>query len=266
MSLSQEQKRGVFESGTVKEVKQFLKETPTWDVNEVLDRYGYTALHLACLYGRHESVSVLLTHPQINVNHVNMYGSTPFRFGCGCYNGNVEVVNVLLRDSRVDINLPANDGCTPLWIASRWGRVEAIRWIIASGREIDLDTKGVIWDGIQYTAIEIAREMNKTAVVSLLERFTRDQAQTRHEICVELGLVDAFSAELFAATVFLCDDYLRIRGAESKSEVARFFRIASRLPMELQMMICHRVYGSAKENIPSKNSEPAFKNLAKTCV
>jgi hypothetical protein len=85
-----------------------------------------------------------------------------------------------------------------------------IKWIIARGREItNLDEKGK-WIGKEYTAIEIARARNRTGVVSLLERFVTNSTQTRHELRVELGLVDACGAELFAMTVFLCDDILRL--------------------------------------------------------
>ena len=40
------------------------------------------------------------------------------------------------------------------------------------------------------------------------------------------------------------------------------FSIASQLPLELQMVLCHRLMGSAKEIIPGQDSEVAFKNLA----
>jgi len=43
---------------------------------------------------------------------------------------------------------------------------------------------------------------------------------------------------------------------------ARFFLIARQLPLELQMVLCFRLVGSAKEIIPGKESEAAFKSLA----
>ena len=256
------QERGkLFESGTVQEVKQFLKENPAWDVNEDL-RDGYTALHLACGYGHHEIVSVLVGHPKINVNQKTTHGFTPFLLGC--YNERAEAVNVLLKDPRVDINMVDNNGRTPLWRASYVGYVRVIKWMIASGREItNLDRKGKIWiDDEEYTAIEIARHRGHTEVVSLLERFIENQSNTRHRVRAELGLVDKDAAELFVRTVFLCDNFFRLM-SDDHSDGNRFFRIISRLPMELQMALCHRVYGSPKNNIPSKNSEPAFRDLAR---
>jgi hypothetical protein len=211
---------------------------------------------------------VLLAHPQINVNQKSNSGSAPFLIGC--WYGEVEVVKILLRDSRVDINMADNDGCTPLWYASCNGRAEMIKWMIAlRGDELDLEKKGEYPDGNEYTAIEVAREKNRTEVVALLERFMANPIQTRHEICIELGLADKDAAELFALIVFHCDDFLKIKApllgdteSETSFSVVCFFNIMSKLPMELQMLLCYRVYGSAKERILSKDSEPAFRALA----
>jgi len=79
--------------------------------------------------------------------------------------------------------------------------------------------------------------------VSVLERFIANQVQTRHELRERLGGLDALAAEVFALTVFLCDDLLQLKLAPTtitSSAATRFFTIASKLPMELQMILCHR--------------------------
>jgi len=79
-------------------------------------------------------------------------------------------------------------------------------------------------------------------------------------------------SELFAMIVFLCGDLLRLKPAfiipasasASNSTIAdalRFFTMACKLPMELQMILCHRVVGSMKQNILHFESEAAFKSL-----
>ena len=82
---------------------------------------------------------------------------------------------------------------------------------------------------------------------------------------------DFFISDLFALVIFLCDDLLTA-GAESSSssssplnnnKPARFFQVAQLLPMELQMALCNRVFGSCKDIILTKHSEPAFKKLGK---
>ena len=72
---------------------------------------------------------------------------------------------------------------------------------------------------------------------------------------------DPFISDLFALVVFLCDDLLTLKAVSSdpssSNKASRFFVIAQLLPMELQMALCNRAFGS------SKNSEPAFKKLGK---
>jgi len=81
------------------------------------------------------------------------------------------------------------------------------------------------------------------------------------EICdARFGL----AAKVFALTVFLCDGLLQPKPPALISNPAvRFFTIASKLPMELQMILCHRVVGSMKQNILLKDSEAAFQSLAR---
>ena len=67
------------------------------------------------------------------------------------------------------------------------------KFCVTSNTPLDLDLKGKHW-GEEYTAVEIARERNKTKVVELLERFIKNQAQSRQELRVELGLVDVLAA------------------------------------------------------------------------
>jgi len=184
----------------------------------------------------------------------------------------VSVVRLLLKDPRVDVTLDDNTGRTPLWWASLYESHKVIEWLIASGRDLgDIENKkGNFWDGIDYTAMEIAREENKTDVVSLLERFIAIPAQTRHELRVRLGVLDALAAEVFALTVFLCDNLLQLTPASHPAATPNpaaaaipFFAIAKRLPMELQMILCRRAVGSMKQSILRKDLEAAFKSLAR---
>ena len=107
---------------------------------------------------------------------------------------------------------------------------------------------------------------NKSEVVSLLERFIANPEQTRHALLVRLGILDERAADFFALTVFLCDELLQLDPVltitNSAAATFRFFNIARRLPMELRMILCHRVVGSRRQNILSEVSEIAFKSLA----
>ena len=164
----------------------------------------------------------------------------------------------MLKDTRVKVNEPARNGYTPLWWAAARGQLDAIKWWIVSGREIDLGTPG---DIDKTDAIGVAKKNGKTEVATLLERFKENPLETRHAVRVELGLRDELAAEMFALVVFVSDGLLQIK--DTTPPAARFFSIAARLPLELQMVLCFHQVGSAKEIIPGKESEVAFKELAR---
>ena len=116
-------------------------------------------------------------------------------------------------------------------------------------RPRDLDKEGI--DG--STVLDAARWSEMSEVVSLLERFGDDPAQTRHELRMKLA------AELFALVVLLCDGLLKLKPAPSSNPAAvRFLTITKRLPMELQMILCHRAVGSMKQSILHKDSSQGF--------
>ena len=159
--------------GLASEVSSLWSDHPEINVNRT-DEIQWTPLHTASLNGQAEVVKLLLAHPNIRVNVRDSYGQTPLVLGCQY--GDVSVVEVLLKDPRVDVTLDDNNGCTPLWCASRYGHHGVIEWFIASGRDLgDIKNKKGNWDGKDCTALEIAREDNKTEAVSLLERFMPTQ-------------------------------------------------------------------------------------------
>ena len=88
---------------------------------------------------------------------------------------------------------------------------------------------------------------------------------TRHSVRVEIGWYKPAAAKMFALVVFVSDGLLQIKDT-TLSPAARFFTIARSLPLELQMMLCSRLVGSAKEIISGKESEVAFKSLVENLM
>ena len=166
----------------------------------------------------------------------------------------------MLGDSRVNANEPNSYGRTPLWVAAANSHPDTIKWWIASGREMDLGKPG---DLDKTDVIGKARKYGRTEVVTLLERFKSDTTQTRQATRVELGWYDELAAERFALVVFVSDGLLQIKDTTTATPAARFFSIARCLPLELQMVLCYRMVGSAKEITSGKDSEAAFKLVAK---
>jgi len=246
----------VAKDGKVEVVKDILRKNPKLDVN--FDDYGWTFLHYACRNGHDAIVSILLVHPDIDVNLKSRYGHTPFLLACA--NGRISCVREMLKDSRVKVNEPSSVGHTPLVGAAFGGHLDVIKWWIASGREVNLGKPG---DVDKTDAIGMAKQRGKTEIATLLERFKSDASKTRHAVRVELGWYDQQAAEMFALVVFVSDGLLQTNDSTTTTPAARFFNIARRLPLELQMMLCFRQVGSTKEIIAGKESEVAFKELAR---
>jgi len=246
-------------SGDAKKVAELMKQDPGFDVNMVQGGNGWTLLHCACCDdSRFAVIPLLLADPDINVNvKDDIGGATPFYYAC---NGRPSCVREMLKDPRVKVNERNHFGSTPLFRAAANGPLDVIRWWIASGREMDLGTPG---DIKKTDAIGRAKKSGKTEVVTLLERFKSDAARTRHATRVELGCLGELAAEMFSLVVFVSDGLLQVNDTPL-SPAARFFYITTQLPLELQMVLCFRVVGSAKEIITGKESELAFGTLARS--
>jgi len=241
-------------------VREILRDFPNVNVNWRNEKADdSTAFDCACTKDLANMAALLLAHPDIDVNQKNEYGNTAFT--SACVNGSASCVRVLLQDSRVNPNEPDNSGFTPLWWAAYRGNLDMVESWIVSGREMDLGIPGEY----QSDAIEEARERQMMEVAVLLERFKRNPKETRHEVRLELMWFDEVAAGMFALVVFLSDGLLQVAtGAQSKTPAARFFKIASKLPLELQMVLCYRFVGSAKEIVSGRDSEPAFRKLIKS--
>jgi len=255
-------------SGDAKELVELMRRDPGFNVNMDQDGSGWTLLHYACSYSdRSPVIPLLLAHPDTDVNLRSKGGCTPFYYAC--YYGYPSCAREMLKDSRVRVNELDNLGTTPLWTAAYRGQVDVIKWWIASGREANLGKPG----NDKTDAIGVAKKieswyneatkMRKTEVATLLERFKENPVETRHAVRVELGLLDGLAAEMFALVVFVSDGLLQIKDTTTPSPAARYFSVARRLPLELQTVLCYRLVGSTKEIIPGKESEVAFRELAR---
>jgi len=232
-----------------------MRRVPGFDVNIRLKGSKWTLLHDACNGdSRSAVIPLLLAHPDIDVNLKTKDEETPFYACCG----HASSVREMLKDSRVKVNSPNIYGSNPLWYAASHDHLDIIKWWIASGREMDF---GKPEDVDKTDAIGGAKRHGETKVVTLLERLKENPVETRHAVRVELGLLDELAAEMFALVVFVSDGLLQINDT-TPSPAARYFSIATQLPLELQMVLCHRLVGSNKEIVQGKDSEVAFKSLA----
>ena len=250
--------------GDALEVKEILRSNPTIDVN-LPDRYGATPLQRACIENHGAVVAVLMSHPDIDIDKTNRFGETAFLKAC--FYENTSCAHVLLRDSRVNVSKASLLGNSPLkWAANR-GCLEVIKWWIVSGREMDWGIPGddiidSVAARIRFETEEDPAKTRRITAIALLQRFRESPVELRHAVRMELGLVDEVAAEVFALVVFVSDGLLSLDREQTPTPATRFFNITRQLPLELQMVLCYRLMGSAREIILGKDSEAAFKDLA----
>ena len=113
------------QEGNAKKLAELMRQDPGFNVNMDQDGEGRTLLHFAC-WGSFTSpvIPLLLAHPDIDVTSKDRYGQTPF-FYAG--DGRPSCVREMLKDSRVNLQVPNNSWFTPLRHAARGGHIDAIR-------------------------------------------------------------------------------------------------------------------------------------------
>ena len=238
----------------------------------------------ACELGLTDLVALMLKDPRIDTNCLDIEGCTPFLVAS--MNGLAEVVWLLLEDDRIDVNRPNSLHSSPLWLAAQNGHLMVVQLLLMSGRDVNTAMKSMgdeqVW--ANKSAAEIARfqaardekdewetleeftlsKGHGIIIAEWIERFEEDPEAIRRALRVLPGLRDRLIGEVFALAVFLADEFVVLCGHDGESEATRrFFEVAAVLSMDMQMVLCNRVFGSAKELVLSKNSEPAFQKFAK---
>jgi hypothetical protein len=164
--------------------------------------------------------------------------------------------------------------------------------------DVENDTPTMYWN-----EFDDEEEENDTAYVTrsneilekikeLLRRYESDPKEVVDELRKELQWYVSRAADLFAIIVFVSDGLLSIKesdicdkgtsGPKKQKRLCenfacvkkhgkpcgttRFFKIAERLPMEIQMMLCRRFVESVEDIIPRVNVEAAIVKLGHKCV
>ena len=121
------------------------------------------------------------------------------------------------------------------------------------------------------TATEWAMHRGHQVCAALIEEYQRHRERCRKRLERELGVTQLIAAKLFWIMVFFADGYLvelspgssstSPQSTPPSSEVVRFFRISSRLPLEIQMVLANRTNLLSRDLIPVKEREAAFKTV-----
>jgi len=170
--------------GDVKEVKELIRGQLDLNLN-VQGNYGFTPLHYACFYGHLQLVQLLLSDPRTDINSENDKGETPFAIACE--KERIEIVKELIKYKKLDVNKKSKIGWTALMNICYNGRIDILKWVLACGKEVDLEVKNDDGETAISLAIDLERERRRTEFVKLLEAFRQDPEQIRVQLRRQLG-------------------------------------------------------------------------------
>lgn len=241
------------------EIVKYLSGLPQVDVTQVTN-YSCTGLYLACIRGCLALVEFLLDDGRIDPNRATINNTTPLHIACNQGASHLGIVKLLSQHPRVNVSTQNDMDSTPILEAS--GKCpEMVTWILASGKDVDVEPA----HPVGRTPSEEAAYWGYVGLVRLLVDYRDDRRRTVLELRARLGLNTEDAARIFALVVYLCDGHFSVEWSVSVADntaARRFFRLAQRLPMELQMMLCNRVYGVDKDRIPVRETERALREIA----
>ena len=113
------------------------------------------------------------------------------------------------------------------------------------------------------------RAVQCPAIAEVINLYERDAAGVRAALRELPEVRASYVAEVFALVIFHADGFMKLRpGGSVGSQTAmvvegamRFFEMAAVLPIELQMVMCNRLFASPKDSVLTKHSELAFRGL-----
>jgi len=88
------------------------------------------------------------------------------------------------------------------------------------------------------------RKINGPLCADLIDEYERDPVAVRNRLRRQPGLREYFIGHLFALIVFHSDSFVATKDSTVDSYTRKFFRITSQLPLDLQMVLCNRIFGS----------------------
>lgn len=219
--------------------------------------HGTPFLHKAVKQNFEVAVEELLRRKIVDVNAVDSQGCTAFALAIG----KPRLVKMFCETDNVSPVATVANAWGPFNLALRSNKSEDILAIFSSEK----------WPHGHGQKLH-------AEVSSILDYYPRDAMapilatywllpQTAHMQCrMARGEKSVIAAVNFCLLVLIGSELVKpkqlptpaLRSNFTTRQLIRFFNIASKLPMELQMTLCNYAQGLPKSSIPSKLTDPAF--------
>lgn len=164
--------------GNIENVK-YLVEVIRVDVN-FANRYGETAVWIACRFGQFEIMKYLIENTNIDFNQADSEYQTPLSIACCC--GYFDIMKYLIEEAGVDLNdVHSLDSPSPLFSACLGGNFEIIKYLV-NEKYLDLyqtDYHGdtpfqIVCCFGHLEIVQFFLEKVETDVISLLDKLDQD--------------------------------------------------------------------------------------------
>jgi len=156
--------------GDLEAFKKVLSDHPRVNVNWTDKTFGSSVLNTACMEDNLEMVEILLRRPEVDVNAMDTSGFAPVWLAL--YKDGDVIWKTFAAHPRLDINSCDANGRTTLWWICYSGHLLALTRLLNSGLPVDVECRGE-WNGALLTPLEIAHNQGHTAIIPLLEAFSR---------------------------------------------------------------------------------------------
>ncbi|ERF73160.1 hypothetical protein EPUS_03001 [Endocarpon pusillum Z07020] len=139
-------------------VAKLLLETENFDLKQITYKNAFDD---ACANGHVDVMELLLRTGRVDVNSTNRHGYTPLSEAI--QEGRASVVQLLLDHDEVDLNLQDDKGRTALHRASSKRKTDMVTLLLGTGN-VDVNLK----DGFGKTSLHMAADRGHASVVQLL--------------------------------------------------------------------------------------------------
>ena len=195
---------------------------------------------------------------KLGVNMKDKWGNTPLMEFCRGINiisdnddnHDLDILKSLLTTVGIDVNVKDENCRSVLYFLCHnctFDSKESMKYLLAAGAYPCQQTIDYINDFCNRdigNLITTNERDNKVNVGHLIVHY-RQNPHLLLKYQVEVNS----SSKMFTTIVLLCDDYLRLNPICTHDNIIRFYNIVCKLPMDIQKILCHCMFGSSKQNI-----------------